>query len=414
MADEQINQIVEHLTKNYESDKTGGKGDQKDVPSIETPKAVDKKTKQQNPTISNIVADWQGIDKKIIDLPLRPVILTFVLKDVNIAVANAFRRILMDELLSPRFSVKSGTYHSTDPFMTEHFVRSRIESIPLVRILNPDVQKMKFKLHVKNSKSSAAERKNMDTRLSAANSVVSAENASDTMIVYAKDIIPTSGKVPGLIMNLNNELAELQEETEIKIDEIFIEYGYGRVHGSFATATNGSIKSLDIERYKDTEINSKNGKAMYGSGYKISSLVAESRLHEVSVTLRMMDEYSKDIHAKELLRNTCDTLVEYSDIVRKAERQFSTIQVKIDGLLTNANLTKIICPGMTDTICHVVSRYVDELIPERLHVSPECIPHKANIEIPIIHQISESEINKKIDDTFDYIVTMIKSLKAQI
>ena len=398
MTDKDITDIVQYIKGEYEKAEGGADKKDKNPPEnsheIITRNPRSTKSPVGPPKITDIKTVWHGIDKKIIDLPLRPATLTFNLQNTNVAVANAFRRVLMDELLSPRLSIKPGSFYSTDPFMTEHFVRNNIELIPLLRILNPDVQKMKFKLHVQ-----------------AKNSVDLKElKKKETQMVYSSDIVPLHGKLPFPIMNSTFELAELQEGAEIKIDEISIEYGTGSKHAAFATSSNGSIRNLDIEQYTDKDINSKNGKAAYESGYKTSSLLAESREFEVTVTLRSMNESSCQLHAKELLRDTCQVMLSYNNTVRKEPRQFSISQ--IDN--KTKHITKIVSLGMTDTIAHVITRAIDESIPEIDHVSYRCIPHKANIEITIIHELLEEEINQKIDTTFDYIDEMFKSLKTQI
>src|SRR5271165_5136513 len=120
-----IDKVIEHIKQDYETKdqmvqalNTGGKGESKAKPEPDA-----------GLSIGSITVTRHEIDKKILDLPLSRTTLTFVLAGVNISIANAFRRILMDEIPTPRLSIRPGTFKSTDPFMTEHFVRSRIQLI---------------------------------------------------------------------------------------------------------------------------------------------------------------------------------------------------------------------------------------------------------------------------------------------
>ena len=409
-TEDEILKVIKNITEVYESESLGGT-ETKQTQSSDNKIIDKKKSKHIEPQILNIQTVWHEIDKKIIDLPIRPATLTFELKGVNVAVASAFRRVLMDELNSPRLSIKPGTFHSTDPFMTEHFVRSRIESIPLLRILNPEVQKMKFSLYAthkleqdKSPQMQSDDFKRNVERMQSETFRLNVErmHSDSKKLVLSEEIRPLHGKLSNPIMNPNFELAEIQEGSEIKIDEIFIEYGIGRNCSSFRASCNGSIKHLDLERYSSKEINSKGGKASYGSGYKDSSLLSNPREHQVTVTIPATLIISKDSHAKEMLRNACDIIITYNEKVRKEPRLHSTKK------------TKIIVPGMTDTICHIVSRYIHELLPEVSHKSPQCVPHKANIELTIEHTFTEIEIDKKLDSVFDYIDELFKSLKRQV
>lgn len=396
-SDQNMVTIINHVREEYEKleNKTGG-ADNKDSHITEKKGKQLVSTKSVDPQIDNIVIEYHSIDKKIIDLPLHPATLTFVLKNVSVAVANGIRRVLMDEIPSPRLNIKPGSFSTTDHFMKEHFVRDRLSQIPLLRILNPDVQKMKFKV--------AATNKIQNTSGIALNtSGVSSKN----LLVLASDITPVHGKLTNPIMNPTHELAELLEGSELKIDEIFIEYGIGRVHSTFAASCNGSIQNPDLEMYSDKDMRSKDGKASYGSGYKMSSLLANSREHKVCVTFPAMNEKSRDVHSKELLREAFQIIIGYNNIVRKEPRNYT---VQEDGL----NRTKIISPGMTDTISHIITTYFFELNPGIEHVSSKCIPHESNIIITILHKLTDEDINKKIDSCFEHVDSVMKLLKSQV
>lgn len=379
--DSDITKVVDFVRGEYEKleQATGGADKQSHTTVPEKKKA---QVSESPPQIEKVEVELHKTDKKIIDLPLHSATLTFILKNVNISIANAIRRVLVDELPSPRLNIKPGTFYSTDPFMTEHFVRDRLSQIPLLRVLNPDVQKMKFKVRAANPR-------------------------SDNLLVLSSDIVPIHGKLSSPIMNPTFELAELLEKSELKMDEIFIEYGIGRTHSTCSAACNGSIQNPDLEMFSAKDINSKDGKASYSSGYKKSSLLANSREHKVFVTFPAMNEKSCDTHAKELLREAWQVIIGYNSRVRKEPRNFTTQQ---DGF----NCTKIISPGMTDTISHIVTTYFYERNLNIEYVGSKCIPHDANIEITILHKFAEDEVNKKLDQTFDQIDSILESLKGQV
>lgn len=334
-------------------------------------------SKNLEPEIYEIKAIWNGIDKKILDLPISSVTCIFSLRNVHISIANGLKRVLMDEVESHCLSIKPGSFHTTDPFMIEHFVRNRIELIPLLRILNPEIKNMKFKLHIHNT-------------------------SQDILAVYSKDIKPIHGKLPAPIMNPTFKLAELQPGSELKIDEISIASGIGRNRASFAIGCAGSIRHLDVPRFSAEEINNKGGKAAYGSGYKISSLLVNSRNHEVQVVFQAMNEDTREIHCKKILREACNVILKYNNIVRKEVRHHTN------------NMVKIISPDMTDTIGHIIARYFYELNPDIDHVSYECVPHKMNMEVTVKHKYTEDEINKKLDNTFNHIDYIFKTIYGQI
>ena len=196
--------------------------------------------------------------------PLAPVQLRLELRGVPTAVAHALQRVMTDELRGHRLEIGPGGFklgESTDLFMSEHFVRSRLQLVPLrPQISEALLKEARFQLRVDNP-------------------------GFSVKTVYAGDLVATGAPIAEPLFNPSFELGFLQPGRTLVVEDIGVGVGTGSQHASYNVAVRGAIKHLDLEELPREETHAKGGKAAALSGYRESSLVANPRHHLVSVVI---------------------------------------------------------------------------------------------------------------------------------
>ena len=129
-------------------------------------------------------------------LPFASEHVEMILDDVDVSVANAIRRTLIDEMSGYCLSFDIGDFKHdiyTDLFMDPEFIRMRVRGIKIMRHMSKDsLKNLKFALNIHNK-------------------------TDNVLYVYAKDLILTNGKLDSAIFNPTYELAFVQPGKSLNI-----------------------------------------------------------------------------------------------------------------------------------------------------------------------------------------------------
>lgn len=323
-----------------------------------------------------------GINK----LPLATAKISIEIKNVSVAVINALRRTITDEMLGYALMIPKGGYVIkdmekrassdkiiTDKFMIEQFMSLNISSIRLKSQIPKDVIKeLRLSLNVVN-------------------------DGVDTKTIYSGDLRATQGSLPFDLFNPTSPIGFIQPNTCIDINDIYISSGYGRDSALYNVTCCAAYTHLDLEQYSHEEQHAEDGVAVEKSGYKKSCLIANPRHHQLSAIIPAIGENT--IEAKNILVDACSvireklklisTTLEKTDITRKSV----TFKV-IEGL--NEGTLSII--GESYTIGNLLTRTIFDNY-ENVRVSFKVIPTENILIINIQHPTTDIReiITKSID-----------------
>jgi hypothetical protein len=295
-----------------------------------------------------VLRQCYGLDR----LPLAPVGFELELKGVSAAVANALRRVLMDELPGHRLGVPRGGFDRTsDALMLEEFVTHRIEQLPLRPRIAPElVASLRLGLDVTNASPTAR-----------------AVHAGDLRVEGP----PRAGLPP--LFNPTTELASLQPGRSLRISGIQIQVGQGTENASFSVARRGTIRPLDIPQHDEAEIREKKGAACDESGFKVSTLVADPRHFVVSAWLPAAPPEDAAAEVRAVLDRACahirERLRHLASVVDQkgaGRRGALYTPVRLESGLVEGNLH---APGETPTIGELLRRTAADIEPKLAYVN---------------------------------------------
>jgi DNA-directed RNA polymerase subunit L len=358
--------------------------------------------------ISSSLKESFGIDDVERLFPLVPTLLEIEIRGIPIAMANALQRVMMDEMRGKRLDVErtgSGNdpgfklVDSTDPFMNEHFVISRLQLIPLrVQIPESQANELRFQLHAEN-------------------------NTASDKIIYAGDLEVVSGQIHEILFNPTFPLALIHPGRTLIIENIHITYGYGRQHASYNNAVRGAIKHLDLQRLSDIELKGrspadeiaddstpaerllKSRQAEHissQSGYIENPMISNPRHHLISVVIPGAPRNPAAVKAvaidacaniKERLRYIQGILEANSSDVQDSRTQTMFIITSAKGhgesISTKGVLT---VHNETNTIGAILFRAIYELTPDIEYVGYVCIPHENRVRLTVVHSVAYEDI----------------------
>jgi len=289
-------------------------------------------------------------------LPLGREKFEFEIAGVPTSVPNAIQRTMMDEMKGYCLAVKDGGFsriESTDPFMSEKFVVDRIMYIPLRPKLNEaEIKNFKFELHYDNTTTNA-------------------------VAVFAGDLTPVDCVITQPLFNPTIEIALLQPGKSIHITGIHISEGYGHQLSAFSPVCRCALRPLDIEQYTDAQIRldrdaidapelNIQGKIVIAdmSGFKKSSLVANSRRHAVSGWLPAVEKNS-DV-ARFVVVDACSSIMVRLGNIRKM-LETDDIQKATQLVVTSTDrgaTQGVLTIGESHTVANLIKRSVFELWPD--------------------------------------------------
>lgn len=283
----------------------------------------------------------------ITQFPFSEADVTIELRGVPTAVVNSLRRAVTDEILGYALQVPEGGFQAertTELFMLPQFVNQRIELMVLHQSAAAKAAALgvKFELNVANA-------------------------SAVPLTVYAGDLRVAAGNLTAPIFNPTYELATLQPGRTLVVIDIGIAAGRGRDHAMYQVACRGAFRHLDLPQHTEDEMRLETGVAADNSGYRISSLVADPRSHELRLTLGAVTERSAEQDAKAALVAACENICARLRLVLGAidgaggaglpaavgAMQYTT--VALESGLTEATLS---APGETHTIGELLRRAV--------------------------------------------------------
>jgi len=315
-------------------------------------------------------------------LPLAKEKVSLELSGVPTAVANALRRAVKDEIRGHCLTFDHDGFDreaSTDPFMEDDFVRTRIRMIPLSpQIPETLVKNLRFALY--------------------------AANPTDrVMHVYSGDLCVTAGSLTAEpLFNPTHEIAVLQPGRTLRITDIRLAEGYGTQDAAFVVGVRAVSRPLDLDEAPREETHVCGGKAVEQSGFLESSLVSNPRRHRVCVTFPAVPSGGRV--SLTVLVDTCDAIMRRLRFIQQvleaaqtraaaessASRAAAYFLVTPDGFRTKGVLS---VRNETDTIGHLLARSIYELMPDIGYVGYTCIPHEKTMRLTVAHVVSEpSEI----------------------
>lgn len=314
-------------------------------------------------------------------LPLAKEKVVVELAGVPTAVANALRRAAKDEIRGYCLTFDpEGFDHktSTDPFMEEHFVRTRLRMIPLCpQIPERVVKELRFGLDVAN-------------------------HTGRVMMIYSGDLhlsSPESSAPAEPLFNPTHELGFLQPGCTLHIRDIHLAEGYGTQDAAFIVAVRAVTRPLDLEERPLSDTHSSGGAARTQSGFVESSLTANPRRHEVSMYIPAAPPGGRA--ALTVLIDACSEIMKRLRLIQKTLEAARTSSggaaqraAKAYFLVTSdVNRAKGILGvrDETDTIGNLLARSIFELMPDIGYVSYTCIPHEKMMKLTVAHAVSEPE-----------------------
>ena len=338
----------------------------------------------------DIVEALAAIAGRSFRLPLAKEKVTVELGGVPTAVANALRRAVKDEIRGQCLTFDAEEFDresTTDPFMEEDFVRTRIRMMPLCpQISETLVSGLRFALNAVN-------------------------DTSKVMTVYSGDLKVTSSDTPTEpLFNPTHELAFLQPGRTLHISNIHLTEGFGYQDAAYTVGVRAAIRPLDLEEVPRSETHAAGGSAAERSGFVESSLVANPRRHEVTVTFPAVPAKSRA--SITVLVDTCGVIMRR---LRYIQGVLETAQAGTGTIHRSTNAYFLITPDdlrtkgvlgirdETDTIGNLVSRSVYELMPDISYVGYTCIPHERMMKLTVAHAVSEpADIGKIIARAVDH------------
>lgn len=166
---------------------------------------------------------WSEADEKnmIALLPAPQAVFSFVLK-ANTPLANGWRRVMLDELVHPRFKVHTQSIVSNDEECSrlKDYVQNRIWLIP-VAYLAPKSSNLQFKIEVKNT-------------------------STERRMVTSADIAVVDGKESKFKWDKNIDIISLQPGKSLSV-KLELEWGTGAQHGSFSAVGPMTYRVLDYK-----------------------------------------------------------------------------------------------------------------------------------------------------------------------
>jgi len=358
-------------------------------------------------SVINIKTTWNGIkytpeiqqafdelmDIEGFKLPFASEHVEMILDNVDVSVANAIRRTLIDEMSGYCLSFDIGDFKHdiyTDLFMDPEFIKLRIRGIKIMRHMSKDLLKnLKFALNVHNK-------------------------TDDVLYVYAKDLIVTNGKLDSAIFNPTYELAFIQPGRSLNIQNIRFDFGKGTYNAAFNIACRSVSMPLDIEEYPKEEIYGAEGSQRVLSGFKISTLIANPRKFRIkfyipavlnnngkTTYLTIMDACTNIISRLQYIQRSIDESQNSQQTVDTIT--FIRTDVVVDGITMKKFVINV--KNETDTIGGLLARAIYNLDPDISCCFYSCIDHE---------KVMSLNIRKEVTDPLELEVLVVDAIKQNI
>ena len=169
-------------------------------------------------------------------------------------------------------------------------------------------------------------------------------------------------------------------------------------------------KHLDIEEYSKEETHQSDGEMVNASGYKVSSLVANPRHHLMSMMFITVADSSE---ISGIFVDICDNIISRLRLILLSVEKITANLRPINGiqftiLETADGLERgiLIIPGETNTISNLITRAVNDNIPDISSITGLVYENKA--EIVIQHTENVTSI---LTDAIQYCLFIFTTIK---
>ena len=316
--------------------------------------------------------------------------ITFELQDVPIEVANAFRRVMIDELPGYCLGVDNPynciTKHKdADNFMIDDFIAMNISMIPLRYHIPSKYKELRWSIKVEN-------------------------NTAMELPIYSRDLKLTKGSLDTILFDQNIMIGIIQPYRFVEVKDIFIKEGIGREHASFQNVNRCVCLPLDIEEYPREETHLPGGSQVDFSGYKVSTLEADPHHFKISGIVNATIETTNQ-EAQLISRNVCDNIINRITIIEDGIVTGANINVEfVTATSLETNECTLRLYDENQTISYLIQRYVAELYPltedTNVTITQVYIPHEFVVEIRVVsstHTVKDVLINglKEITRVFE-------------
>lgn len=244
--------------------------------------------------------------KKLLPTVVYPEDVSMELHDVNVAVANGLRRVVLSEIPVYALTFDYGDFRTNNPHTLNDYTRDRIKNIPVMQNVNP---KSIFRLNVMNT------------------------NEAPMRVKSHEIEMVGKGKLP---FNETFDLAMLNPGRFLSIDKIYIQRGYGYTHGGFAVASGVTCIPIDQQPY---DVNTLEG---------VQSGVSDPRVHRLAFTL------NGTISHGEVMRLACDEMIRRLDYASKA----------VTSVYNSEDTYHLVLPNETHTIGNILVKGICEQYPD--------------------------------------------------
>lgn len=366
---------------------------------------LDLKTKwngiKYTPEIQQAFDELMGIEG--FKLPFASEHVEMILGDVDVSVANAIRRTLIDEMSGYCLSFDISDFKHdiyTDLFMDPEFIRLRVRGIKIMRHMSKDLLKnLKFAINVHNK-------------------------TDDVLYIYAKDLILTNGKLDNAIFNPTYELAFVQPGRSLNIQNIRFDSGKGIYNATFNIACRSVSMPLDIEEYPKEEIYSAEGSQRVLSGFKISSLVANPRKFKIKFDLpAVLDNGGKTTYLT--IMDVCTNIISRLQYIQRSIDESQNLQqtvdtitfIRTDVVVDGITMKKFVInvKNETDTIGGLLTRTICNLDPDISCCFYSCIDHEKVMSLNVRKEVTDPlELEVLVVDAIKQIIATFTSIKKDV
>jgi len=296
--------------------------------------------KENDPDISNLLPTM-----------FKPYEGTLQLNNINTAIANGFRRVILSELPIKAMKFKSSSFSTTDPFILVDFVQGRFRNIPIDQNISTDTI---FSLDVTNKTERLLEVKTKDLK-----------------------IIKGTNRLP---FNSTFTLFMLNPSKSVSISEIYIKIDYGYNHGGHSVTCNARSLPTDIEPFNTF---TKTG---------IPSSIADPK------NFKIIFISNGNMDAKDIIKLACKELI-------NRLRDLKNIEIEYQ------NDIAIITKKESDTIGNIITKSVCELYPDIPSVTYYHNYIDNNLTVKLKTNLDASEV---INKAIDYNISIIEKIKQGI
>lgn len=267
------------------------------------------------PTVKNLVIeDLSPVVKdpeaaKLLPKNIYPQKISFELHDVNVAVANGIRRVLLSEYPTLSLIFEDEDFRTNNPHTLNDYTRDRIKCIPLMQSINT---KTVFKLNVLN-------------------------NTETPMRVKSRDIESTTkAKLP---FNETFDIAMLNPGRFLTIDKITVRKTVGE--GGPAVAANVASVAMD---QIPVDLN---------TGEGTPSGISDPRVWRISFVLNGTTDH------KTALTIVCDEII----------HRLETVTKSIPNIYNSQDIYYLVLPHETHTVGNLLMKGICEQYPDIMAVT---------------------------------------------